>query len=230
MYLWDIENKSTYNNRMGRYKTQSEFEFISKYIKSSQMILDIGGGSGRLAIPFNQDGNKITVVDRDAEALSILRQRCPKITTVATDFIEWDYEEKRSFDIILSIEVLLYIKDWETYFNKVRNLLKDDGVFIFTATNKNSWRTILQRWREGQKANYNYSVFSLNSYQIIIEKSSFKIDNGYGFLWIPCPINSNSMLVVFFSKLEKILHLNQFLKQSPWLIFALKKNHIPASN
>ena len=160
MYLWDIENRATYNNRMGKYKTSIESNFLKKYITHSQTILDIGGGSGRFAIPFYNEGQKITLIDKDEHALSILSKRCPDIQFINNDFIHWEPKIKNSFDIILSIEVLLYINDWKSYFNKVYDLLKDDGVFIFTATNKYSWRTIFQKVKDINKPDYKYSIFS----------------------------------------------------------------------
>ena len=119
--------------------------------------------------------------------------------------------------------MLLYVKDWISFFNKVHGLLKKNGIFIFTATNKNSWRTILQKIKDKNEPNYNYSIYSLNDYKKIISKTNFTIDALQGFLWIPCKINSNSRFVEIFARIEKLFQLNKFYAQSPWLIFAVKK-------
>lgn len=52
-YNWDVSDPLAYNNKMGHYKTKIENDFILKYLtKGCNTILDIGGGSGRFAIPI----------------------------------------------------------------------------------------------------------------------------------------------------------------------------------
>ena len=208
---------------MGHYKTKSEFEFINRYLDSPKEILDIGGGSGRFAIPFQNGGHNVTVLDLSEPALTKLRERNSTINLIQSDFFQWQPSHENFYDLILSIEVLLYIKDWNSFFNKVHRLLKKNGVFIFTATNKKSWRTILQKIKDKNQPDYNYSIYSLNDYKKIINETNFRIDVLEGFLWIPCSINSNSKFVEIFARIEKLFNLNRFYSQSPWLIFAVKK-------
>lgn len=226
MYIWDIDNSDTYNNKMGRAKTKSESDFISKYLNSPKTILDIGGGSGRFAIPLKNSGHEVTVLDLSEPALKILKERNPKINCVHSDFMHYEPNLEKKFDIILAVEVLLYVKDWIAFFGKVQNLIKNDGIFIFTATNEKSWRTILQKIKDRKQPDYNYSIYSYEKYLQIIQSTNFAIDKVNGFLWIPCKINSNSKFVDFFSFVERSFRLNRFIHQSPWLIFAVKKNNI----
>lgn len=140
--------------------------------------------------------------------------------------MDWKHNTHKTFDIILAIEVLLYVNDWIAFFKKVRSLLKDDGIFIFTATNKNSWRTILQKIKDRNQPDYNYSIFTCSKYKQIISQTNFTLDSENGFLWIPCKINSNSKFVDFFAWTERKFRLNKISSQSPWLIFAIKKSDL----
>lgn len=223
MYYWDIQNSATYNNKMGRYKTKCEYDFINQFLQSPKKILDIGGGSGRFALPLKEHGHDVTVIDLNENALTLLKMRDPLMNCVHADFIEWEFNNKKHFDIVLAIEVLLYIKDWHSFFLKVHKLLSDNGIFIFTATNKNSWRTILQKIKDRNQPDYNYSIYSIKTYKKIISDSNFLIEKKCGFLWIPCKISSNSKFVDFFAWVEKKYGLGKFIFQSPWLIFAVKK-------
>ena len=216
---------------MGHYKGKCELDFINKYIKSSMNILDIGGGSGRFAIPLYEKGYKITVIDKNSEAISILLKRNSEIVCINDDFLKIEFDEDKKYDMIISIEVLLYIKleNWPLFLSKVYNLLVDGGVFIFTATNKNSWRTVFRKvikYFKKNSSDYNYVVLSVSEYLRIIKDSSFKIDCINGFLWVPCKLGSNSIFVKFFSLIERYLFLKYFISQSPWLLFALKKFEI----
>ena len=81
IYIWDI--KTGYSTRSGKYKTLEEYEFISKNITNKNLkILDIGGGSGRFAIPLQQAGHKITVIEPNKDALQLLRARTTKLKSL----------------------------------------------------------------------------------------------------------------------------------------------------
>lgn len=132
-YNWDEEGLP-YSSRMGKYKTEVEYKFILKNITNYQLnskILDIGGGSGRFSSKMKSLGYDCLVIDPDVDAISIAKQKGLKIENI--EFHEFSSESK--YAIILAIEVLLYIKDKDFFFNKVHQYLKNGGVFIFTATN-----------------------------------------------------------------------------------------------
>jgi 2-polyprenyl-3-methyl-5-hydroxy-6-metoxy-1,4-benzoquinol methylase len=227
MYIWDIENEKTYNNRMGRYKTKCESDFINKYAKKPKNILDVGGGSGRFAIPLHKDGHKVTVIDKNNEALEILNKRCSEIDCISDDFLSVILGAGNKYEMIIAVEVLLYITDWPAFFKKVYRLLEDDGIFIFTATNKNSWRTLLRKSiRYSQNHDdYEYTILSSNEYSNLIRQASFRIERVNGFSWLPCKLDSNSIFVKVFSSVEKALLLKHYISQSPWLLYAVKKNY-----
>jgi SAM-dependent methyltransferase len=210
---------------MGRYKTESEYRFIDKYSRPGLVVLDIGGGSGRFAIPLHNKGHKVIVIDKNPEALKALHARQPGIRSVNSDFFDLDFDDNEKFDLILAVEMLLYIKDWVGFFEKVNAVLADDGVFIFSATNKSSWRTIMQKQidRLRNVNDYEYSVFCPKEYAQIIHRCSFAIENVSGFSWVPCKLSSDSRFVEVFAFLERLFFLNQYIKQSPWLMYAVRK-------
>lgn len=223
-YLWDIENPQGYANRMGRYKTKVEFNFISIYLNRNKEILDVGGGSGRFAIPLHQAGHKITIVERNSKAIDILMSRCPEVRYIQGDFKEVELSQK--YDLIIAIEVMPEMKDWPCIFQKVHTLLQDNGIFIFTVINKLSWRTkarhVLLRTNVLAK-DYEYFEMSPSEYFDIITKHSFIIDRCDGFEWMPLNVNSNSKLVDVFSWIESRFQLGHWIAQSPWLLFAVRR-------
>ena len=226
MYHWDLENPKTYNNKMGYYKTLTEMNFIEKYVKAPMDILDIGGGSGRFAIPLIKSGNNVTIIDKSPEAQKIALERFPEIDYKIGDFMELELDYEKCFDIILSIEVLLYINDLKSYFNKIHRLLRNNGLFIFSVTNGSSWRYVLRRIKEIVKLDedYHYTILSHKNYLSIIKECKFKIEDVNGFLWALCSYNSNSFWVNIYTSLEKVLKLDRYISQSPWLLYAVKKD------
>ena len=217
-YFWDVANPKAYNNRMGKYKTRYVLDFISKYTNDRKRILDVGGGSGRFAIPLYEKGADVVLLDESDKAAAILSKRCPGIKCVVESFDQAVFDQEASFDLILMIEVLFYIRDWPRTLAKVRTLLKDNGVFIFTATNRDSWRFLFSRRKE------DYTVYSLDKYRELLNEAGFDIGRIEGFLWIPCKVDSDSVAVDVFAGLESMLGLNRFVSQSPWLLFAVQKD------
>ena len=93
-YDWDIENPRGYANAMGLYRTRKERAFLQAHITGHRLrILDVGGGSGRFAIPLAEQGHAVTVVDISPEAISQLQRRTSwHIATHCADFLDQVWE------------------------------------------------------------------------------------------------------------------------------------------
>ncbi|MFZ2445290.1 MAG: class I SAM-dependent methyltransferase [Syntrophobacteraceae bacterium] len=204
---------------MGHYKTKLELEFIYKHLKPGMKILDIGGGSGRFAIPLSNSGHELTLIDINEEAVQLAKTRCDKIDYIVGDFLHTNID--RLFDIAIAIEVLVYAEDLSVAFSKVRDLLVTNGLFIFTAPNRLSWRNAGRRMLSRNA--HKYTEMSPAEYSRIIDTHHFQIESVEGFMWIPCSLSSNSRLVDIFSNLESKFYLNRFLSQSPWLLYAIRR-------
>jgi len=218
-YNWDSLNKKTYNNRVGHYKFRRQFKFILKNGKDHyDKILDIAGGSGRIAIPLLEYSKKITVLDIKPNAIKILKNRNSDINTICNDFIKTEFQEM--FSLILCIEAIGCFTDWEEVFKKINTLLTDDGRFIFTYTNPNSWRFFFRRIIH---LNDSYKGVKFNELQKSLTKHNFEIEDIEGFNWMPLPLYSNSRLVYLFEFIERVFKLKNWYSQSPWLLLSIKK-------
>lgn len=216
-YLWDKDNPQGYHNKMGFYKTQVELNFIIEQIsKSNSSILDLGGGSGRFALPLMELKHDVTVVDLNKDAIDLCKKRgiekafCADIRTINLP----------KFDVLLAIELFLVTTPQEVL-EVAAHHLKENGIFIFVATNKQSWRYKLHSLRK--KKSKNLGEFTLDEYKQIANDAGFETVTIKGFNWMPFRVNSNSVLIPFIASVEKLLGLNKWLSQSPWLLFACKK-------
>jgi SAM-dependent methyltransferase len=220
-YTLDYLDKNTYNTTMGHYKSSVEIDFILKNAGSkTNSILDICGGSGRIVIPLIKYSSNVTVVDIDADALRILKERNLGISTVCGDFSQVPLDKK--YSLILCIEGPDYFQDKKMFFDKVSDLLAADGRFIFTYTNPDSWRYFLRKIKKKGKKDP-YHVMDLPLLKKLLQTHSLEIETIDGFYWMPFSVMSNNPLVKLFGFLEKNLKLNKWLSQSPWLMVSVKR-------
>jgi 2-polyprenyl-3-methyl-5-hydroxy-6-metoxy-1,4-benzoquinol methylase len=219
-YKWDIEK--AYATRSGRYMTVVSTEFINRYIgMEKKNILDIGGGSGRFAIPLADIGHNVTVLEPNSEALDILRKRNKKIELISSTFEEGKITNK--FDIILAMEVIGSFSSFEYFLDKISAISKPSTILIISTKNKGSIKSKLQKKLNPNKHLYSgYSDY--RKYLDILNNRSFHVIDVNGFNWIPLKVNSNSFLVPFFIFIEKYFLLNKWLLQSPELLIAAGKN------
>ena len=217
-YIWDI--KTGYATKGGQYKTTIENNFIFKYFPERKhlKILDIGGGSGRFAIPLAKLGYSLTVLDPNKEALDILCARHKNISLENTTFEE--YKTDVCFDFVLMIEVQGNFSDLEKIYQKVKQLTSKRAIMIFTASNKNSIKYKVRKYFN----HYHYpGIKDYKTYKKMLSKAGFEIIAVKGFNWLPTRVNSNSILVTIFAFIERIFKLNRWVNQSPELLFCVKK-------
>lgn len=127
--------------------SKKELGFINRYLKEnkSQYILDIGVGSGRIIENYlvNSEAKEIYGVDWACSMIEFCsdkfknNQRVQKLVTCNISNERLPFERK--FDFISAIRVLKYNKNWKEIAGKIINSLDNNGVFVFTMPNRNSF-------------------------------------------------------------------------------------------
>lgn len=84
-------------------------------------ILDLGAGNGELANIFAKLGADVTCCDAREQNLRLISEKFPHIKTVKANLEhEFPFEEL-SFDLILSIDLLCHLKNYEKHINDILN-------------------------------------------------------------------------------------------------------------
>ena len=218
IYIWDIN--TGYATKGGKYKTEREISFIKKHVPDRKMkILDIGGGSGRFAIPLTQMGHSVTVIDKNEEALTILCNRNDDIEIINDNFE--NFKNDGLFDMVLMIETIQYFSDLSLIFNKIHSMINREANLIFTALNANSLKYKIRQLIP----HYHYpSVHDYKTYKKQLTDCGFEIVDISAFNWLPFRVNTNSVLVPLFAELEQTFHLCRWLTQGPELLFCVRKS------
>ncbi|MBI2929613.1 MAG: methyltransferase domain-containing protein [Verrucomicrobia bacterium] len=221
-------NRWSYNNEMGRYRTEKQLTFIRNHLPGEGLrILDIGGGDGRLSVPLATSGHKVTVLDVAATALkNLAAEGHPSIECVHSDILS--FATQRHFDAAIAVDSIKYMThaSLERLFSKINGLLAERGVFMFAEMNTNSWRNHFRVWlgRDFRP----YRIGSHLGYASALREAGFEVAAMSGFSWMPVAFNSNSRFVRLFQRLEEVLNLHSWISQSPWLLVAARKNGHPA--
>ena len=116
-------------------------------LKPGMRVLDIGCGWGGMAqFAAKNYGVEVLGVTISKEQTSLARERCRGLP------IEIRLQDYRSiddtFDRILSLGMFEHVgyKNYRTFMNKVRNLLKEEGLFLLHTIGSNSSRKTMDCW------------------------------------------------------------------------------------
>jgi 2-polyprenyl-3-methyl-5-hydroxy-6-metoxy-1,4-benzoquinol methylase len=216
-YLWDLDNPNGYGNRIGRYRTQVESNFILAHIgHCPQRILDMGGGSGRFARMLVECGHDVTLVDENPQAVAMAKERGVQ-RAITCDILKFS---EGGFDIVVCMEVFQYFKKCDVLVSKAAECLNSGGAFIFCITNSRSWR---HRLRSLKKPSGEINAFTPLEIARYLKSLRFEIAACKGFQWSLAPTGSDSFLVDASAWIEKGLRLENWLSQSPWLLYSCRK-------
>lgn len=110
-----------------------KLERTRRILKPTMNLLEIGCGTGGTAIRHSAHVNHIHAVDFSENMLSIARERA---ATAAVENVEFecqalfDLDQQRNYDMVLALNVLHLIPDWESAVSRIHSLLPTGGLFV----------------------------------------------------------------------------------------------------
>lgn len=141
----------------------SEAIIFSKYIKTTDTILELGCGAGRIGINLARNGyTNIKITDFSENMVAIAKMIAERdalnISAEVCDATKIPYLENTFDAVIFGFNGLMQIprKDCRiTALKHIRRILKDDGIFIFTthdrdvSEHKDYWSSEKKQWEHG---------------------------------------------------------------------------------
>jgi 2-polyprenyl-3-methyl-5-hydroxy-6-metoxy-1,4-benzoquinol methylase len=113
--------------------------FLKKHIGIGKKILDIGCRDGQLTSTYAEN-NFVTGADIDSHALEIAKNKLG-IETIHADLNgEWPFNHE-SYDVVVACEFLEHVYFPEVIFEKVKKVLKKDGIFVGTIPHAYSYQS-----------------------------------------------------------------------------------------
>jgi ubiquinone/menaquinone biosynthesis C-methylase UbiE len=199
--------------RMGRYLTRIERDFIFRSITQKQtcVIMDVGAEAGRFSLQISDRKATLIGIDIDSYGLKRLRLKNKNVAVIQADARKIPLKEG-TFDAIFMIEVLDYITELNETLFECHRTLKADGSLFLSFGNKSSLKS---RFRELRGKSYRHSY---NKVLRSLSKTGFITAREMGYSWLPFGRTSESRLIPFLAKIERILALRRVPMLSPWVI------------
>jgi len=175
----DYDKKEKYLNSFEQNKLLPLFGNIK-----NKKILDVGAGTGRLALSLFNAGADVTALDVSFEMLKMLSNKNKKIETKIGDADNLPFNSS-SFDFVTAAFVVVHLKNPLSFFDEAYRVLKDDGKLIITNINQKEAPEV--RTKKGKiKIESFYHrpekiIEDLESLAFTIEKNIFVYEND---IWI----------------------------------------------
>lgn len=128
LYLKDYLYESSITKTADAHWTEFA-ETVSQKVglKPNSLVVDIGSNDGTLLTKFQALGHNVLGIDPTPEATQIALYR--GVPTFQEFFGESDYDF--TADLVVGANVFAHIHDLDMFMGTIRNILKEDGVFVF---------------------------------------------------------------------------------------------------
>ena len=108
-------------------------------IKNNLDILDLGCGGGLICEPLARLGANVTGVDFVEANIKVAKLHAKK-SDLDIKYLHQDLNDlkiKKKYDVILMLEILEHIDNWDNLIKKIKKNLKSSGKLIISTINRN---------------------------------------------------------------------------------------------
>ncbi len=114
-------------------------ETLNKKNLNNTTVLDIGCGGGLVSEGLSKIGATVTGVDFIKENIKVAKMHAKKNNLKINYFVK-DFEKEKitsKYDVIIILEVLEHLKNWEEFIKKIKISLNRNGTLIISTINRN---------------------------------------------------------------------------------------------
>lgn len=100
-YYNKFNEEKRLNSRHGQVEFRVSMEYIHRYLKPGDRILDVGAATGRYSIPLFEEGYDVTAVEPVQHNLGRLKAKKPELPAYKGDARKLKRFKEESFDLVL---------------------------------------------------------------------------------------------------------------------------------
>ncbi|MBI5222695.1 MAG: class I SAM-dependent methyltransferase [Candidatus Magasanikbacteria bacterium] len=102
---------------------------------NGKKVLDVGAGTGRLALRMTKLGAQVTALDVSDEMSKKLQIKNCKLKIITGDAEDLPFKDG-SFDVVVATFLVVHLKYLRRFFEEAYRVLKDGGLFLVTNINQ----------------------------------------------------------------------------------------------
>jgi len=225
-------DKDRYGGPFGQYLENLEVgTYLSMMNPKSEVILDLGAGTGKLSIPLILKSKKVLTVDSSVHMLRVARLKSHKlnieIITVISDAHCLSFKD-RTFDCVVSSRLLMHLIDWKKGIKEICRVSRKELVIDFPSNFSFASLDILFKRikRFFLPETQVYKNHSIGDVTEEIKKNGFQVVQTRKEFFIPLAFHRWFNHPEFTKKIEKIFrnfYVTKFFG-NPITIKAIRKN------
>lgn len=126
---------SEYHKKFDVFDSQASFSKVEHLFPDGQKlkVLDIGCGSGNIGGYLADEGNFVWGLDINEDALKLSRDKGIKASLWDINKV-WPYANN-FFDVVIAVDLLEHLYDWDFIFQEAYRVLKTGGSFLILTPN-----------------------------------------------------------------------------------------------
>jgi ubiquinone/menaquinone biosynthesis C-methylase UbiE len=167
---WFINRES--HSKKVTERAEKLLDFID--IKPNQNFLEIGCGSGPVSKHISEKYKiKVVGTDVDEDQIEFAKENTRSLKNInflIADATNLPFEDK-SFDIILSINVLHHIPNWMDALREINRVLRNGGYLLLAELLFARWTRGISRLYSGQA----YGITTIDNLNLFIAKNHYSI-------------------------------------------------------
>ena len=143
-----------YDSLMDQNFYNDYIQFINEHVKDYQTVLELGCGTGEIAIRLAHLGKQVCATDISKDMLEVAKYKCIdfKVDVMLSRIDMCDFAVDSQLDLILclcdSLNYVIDLKNVKQVFENTYNALKKSGSFIFDIDSMYKMETILKDYDE----------------------------------------------------------------------------------
>lgn len=181
------KNKEAYDRIAGPFAGTREYVWddllpLKQYTKSTDRVLDVGCGVGRVYQLFDDLSIAYTGIDQSEEQLGIAKSQYPDATFLLGEMTALPFDDA-SFDIVYCIATLHHLptrKKREQALREMKRVVRQNGVIVLTNWNLKSAyaaeKIKEKKWRLGRRSDHVIVPWRVGSGDILAERHYWHLD------------------------------------------------------
>ena len=136
---WSKNGKFKILHEIHAIRIKYILEALNKKNLNNTTVLDIGCGGGLVSEGLSKIGATVTGIDFIKENIKVAKMHAKK-NNLEIDYFVKDFEKEKitsKYDVIIILEVLEHLKNWEEFIKKIKLSLNKNGTLIISTINRN---------------------------------------------------------------------------------------------